>query len=82
MHSWNRVRRNEDSIKEFPARRDPTQSQLADLICASREAVSFIEQGTYNPSLRLAPSISLALESSIDELFIFDDGEDIGAISE
>jgi putative transcriptional regulator len=60
-------------IKEFRARQDLTQARLADMIGARRETVSFIEQGKYNPSLRLAHRIALALESSIDELFIFDD---------
>jgi putative transcriptional regulator len=69
-------------IKEFRARHDLTQAQLADMIGARRETVSFIEQGKYNPSLRLAHRIALALDSSIDELFIFDHGEDIGAIDE
>jgi putative transcriptional regulator len=62
-------------IKEFRARQDLTQARLADMIGVRRETVSFIEQGKYNPSLRLAHRIALALESSIDELFIFDDDD-------
>jgi len=65
-------------IKEFRARHDLTQAQLADMIGARRETISFIEQGKYNPSLRLAHRIALALESSIDELFIFDDEDNAG----
>jgi len=66
-------------IKEFRARHDLTQAQLADLLGVRRETISFIEQGKYNPSLRLAHRIALALKSSIDELFIFDDGDNPGA---
>ena len=62
-------------MKEFRARHNLTQAQLADLVGARRETISFIEQGKYNPSLRLAHRIARALKSSIDELFIFDDGE-------
>lgn len=60
-------------IKEFRARHNLTQEQLADLAGVRRETISFIEQGKYNPSLRLAHGIAKALKSSVDELFIFDD---------
>jgi len=60
-------------IKELRARHDLTQAQLAELLTVRRETISFIEQGKYNPSLRLAHRIAQALKSSIDELFIFDD---------
>jgi DNA-binding XRE family transcriptional regulator len=34
-----------------------------------RETIVFLENGKYNPSLKLAKLVSLALESSIDEVF-------------
>jgi len=60
-------------IKEFRARHDLTQAQLADQLGVRRETISFIEQGKYNPSLRLAHRIAVALKSSLDELYIFDE---------
>jgi putative transcriptional regulator len=63
-------------IKEFRARHDLTQAQLADLLGVRRETISFIEQGKYNPSLKLAHHIAKALHSSLDELYIFDDADD------
>ncbi len=63
-------------IKEFRARHDFTQAQLADFIGVRRETISFIEQGKYNPSLRLAHRIAKALQSSLDELYIFEDGDE------
>ena len=59
-------------IKEFRARHNLTQQDLADKVDATRMTIVFLEKGTYNPSLKLAKKISLALESSIDELFLFD----------
>ena len=59
-------------IKEFRARHGLTQAQLAELLGVRRETISFIEQGKYNPSLRLAYRIARALHSSLDELYIFD----------
>jgi putative transcriptional regulator len=38
-----------------------------------RETIVFLEQGKYNPSLRLAHDIAKALHARIDDLFIFDD---------
>lgn len=60
-------------IKEFRARHDLTQQNLADKVGATRMTIVFLEKGTYNPSLKLAKKIAVALKSSIDELFIFDD---------
>ncbi len=60
-------------IKEYRARYDLTQEDLARKVGARRETILFIEKGKYNPSLSLAHSIAKALNATIDELFIFDD---------
>ena len=58
-------------IKEFRAKRSWTQEQLANEVGVSRETISYLEKGKYNPSLKLAYAVAKALESSIDELFLF-----------
>jgi putative transcriptional regulator len=60
-------------IKELRARYDLTQEDLAKKIGVRRETILFIEKGKYNPSLKLAHDISKALQTTIDELFIFED---------
>lgn len=60
-------------IKELRARFDLTQEELADKVGVRRETIVFLEKGRYNPSLRLAHDIAVALKASIDELFIFED---------
>lgn len=60
-------------IKEFRARHDLTQQQLADRVGVTRMTIVFLEKGTYNPSLLLAHKVAKELGSSIEELFIFDD---------
>ncbi len=60
-------------IKEFRARYDLTQEELAKLVDVRRETILFLEKGRYNPSLKLAHKIAKALKTTIDELFIFDD---------
>ena len=62
-------------IKELRARHNLTQSDLAEKVWVRRETIVFLENGKYNPSLKLAKMISIALESGIDEVFIFEEGE-------
>lgn len=60
-------------IKEFRAKLDLTQEVLANLVGVRRETIIHLEKGKYNPSLRLAHDIAKALNTIIDELFIFSD---------
>ncbi|NQE45664.1 hypothetical protein C5S31_06570 [ANME-1 cluster archaeon GoMg2] len=60
-------------IKEFRARYDLTQEELAKKVGVRRETIVFLEKGKYNPSLKLAYDIAKVLNSNIDEVFIFDD---------
>lgn len=60
-------------IKELRARYDLTQEDLAKKIGVRRETILFIEKGNYNPSLKLAHNIAKALQTTIDDLFIFED---------
>ena len=62
-------------IKELRARHDLTQQQLADLVGVRRETILFTESGKYNPSLKLAYQIARALQSTIDEVFQFDEAD-------
>jgi putative transcriptional regulator len=63
-------------IKEFRARYDLTQEELAKMVGVRRETILFLEKGKYNPSLKLAHNIAKALHTTIDELFSFDDTGD------
>lgn len=60
-------------IKEFRARYDLTQAELAKMVGVRRETIVFLEKGRYNPSLKLAHGVAQALKTTIDELFIFND---------
>ena len=59
-------------IKEFRARHNLTQEDLAKKVGVRRETIVFLEQGKYNPSLQLAHDVAKALKTTIDELFIFE----------
>ena len=60
-------------IKEYRAKHNLTQEKLAEMVGVRRETIIFLEQGKYNPSLKLAHSVAEALRATMDEIFIFDD---------
>jgi len=60
------------NIREYRARLSLTQDDLAKKVGVRRETIVFLEQGKYNPSLRLAHDVAKVLGATIDELFIFD----------
>ncbi len=59
-------------IKELRARHDMTQEDLARKVGVRRETIVYLEKGKYNPSLKMAHDVAVALKSTIDEVFIFD----------
>jgi DNA-binding XRE family transcriptional regulator len=62
-------------IKELRARHDLTQEALASMVGVRRETIVFLEKGKYNPSLKLAYKIARSLDTTINELFIFEDSD-------
>jgi putative transcriptional regulator len=60
-------------IKEYRAKHGLTQEKLAEMVGVRRETIIFLEQGRYNPSLKLAHNVARALRVAIDEIFTFDD---------
>jgi putative transcriptional regulator len=46
---------------------------LARKVGVRRETILFIEKGEYNPSIKLAHEIAKTLQTTIDDLFIFED---------
>jgi putative transcriptional regulator len=59
-------------IKDYRTKKNLTQEKLADMVGVRRETIIFLEQGKYNPSLKLAHNVAEALGTTIEELFIFD----------
>jgi len=60
-------------MKELRARYNLTQEELAEKVGAVRATIIYIEKGDYNPSIKLAYKIAKVLNTTLDELFIFDD---------
>ena len=62
-------------IREFRARYNMTQEELAKKVGVRRETIVFLEKGKYNPSLKLAYKVAKVLHTTIEELFIFDEND-------
>jgi len=43
------------------------------MVGVRRETIVFLEQGKYNPSLKLAHNVARALGTTVEELFVFDE---------
>lgn len=59
------------NLKKYRQLKELTQEQLAELVGVRRETIMRLEAGKYNPSLKLAIDISRAVETPIEELFLF-----------
>jgi len=60
-------------IKEYRARYNMTQEELAKRVGVRRETIVFLEKGKYNPSLKLAYRIAKVFNATIEDIFLFDD---------
>ena len=56
-------------MKSARVARDLSQQQLADRIGVSRQTISAIEKGDYNPTINLCIAICRELGKTLDELF-------------
>ena len=60
-------------IKEYREKAGMKQSELAELVNARRETIVHLENGRYNPSLKLAMDIARVFGVTVEELFEFTD---------
>ncbi|MCR5107254.1 MAG: helix-turn-helix transcriptional regulator [Lachnospiraceae bacterium] len=56
-------------MKAARAAKDLSQEDLAKICGVSRQTISAIEKGDYNPTIKLCIVICKALEKTLDELF-------------
>lgn len=60
-------------IKEYRAKNNMKQEELAQLIGVRRETIVHLENGRYNPSLKMAMDIAKVFQVPVEELFEFID---------
>jgi len=59
-------------LKEIRAERGLSQTQLADMVGVSRNTISSIETGQFNPTAKLALILCIALDEKFEDIFYFD----------
>lgn len=59
-------------IREFRAKFNLTQDDLAKKVNVRRETIVFLEKNKYNPSLKLAYDIARIFNVTIEEVFLFE----------
>ncbi len=60
------------NLKKYRQLKGLTQEELANIVGVRRETIMRLESAKYNPSLKLAIDISRAVDTPIEEIFIFD----------
>ena len=59
-------------LKVARAEKGMTQGDLAEMVGVSRQTISSIETGQFNPTAKLALILCIALDKKFEELFYFD----------
>lgn len=63
-------------IEEIRRERGILQEELAKIMGVSRQTISSLENGRYNPSLSLAYKIAHYFDKTIEEVFVFEEDLD------
>lgn len=58
-------------LKEARSEKNLSQAQLAEMVGVSRNTISSIETGQFNPPAKLALILCIALDKKFEELFFF-----------
>ena len=59
-------------MREYRRRKKLSQAELAERVGCRRETIGKLENGKYNPSLKLALDVAKELDVSVYDLFFFD----------
>lgn len=58
-------------MKEVRSEKNLSQAQLAEMVGVSRNTISSIETGQFNPTAKLALILCVALDKNFEDLFYF-----------
>ncbi len=61
-----------NNVARFRKEKGMSQSELAKMVGVSRNTISSIETGQFNPTAKLALILCIALDKKFEELFYFD----------
>ena len=60
-------------MHEFRKAMNLQQAELAEMVGARRETIGKLENGKYNPSLKLAMDIAKVFGKQVEEVFMFEE---------
>ena len=60
-----------NNLKEYRTQAGLSQAQLAEMVGVSRNTISSVETGQFNPTAKLALVLCVALDKKFEELFFF-----------
>ena len=60
-----------NNLKEVRNKKGFSQAQLAELVGVSRNTISSIETGQFNPTAKLALVLCVALDKKFEDIFYF-----------
>ena len=75
-HTLREVRRMKNRIEEIRRTRGIRQEEFARAMGVSRQTISSLETGRYNPSIFLAYKIARYFDLTIEEVFLFEESEE------
>lgn len=65
-----------NKLEEIRKEHRMTQEELASKLKVSRQTISSLESGRYNPSILLAFKIARLFDVSIEDIFIYEESEE------
>ncbi len=66
----------QNNLEKLRERERLTQQDLADKVGVSRQTIISLERGRYNPSIELAFRLARLFGTTIEEIFIYEEGSD------
>jgi len=62
-------------IEEIRKERSLRQEELAEILQVSRQTISSLENGRYNPSIKMAFKVAAFFNMKIEDIFIYEEND-------
>ena len=63
-------------LEEIRKQRGIRQEELAEAMGVSRQTISSLENGRYNPSVILAIKLARYFETKVEDIFVYEEAQD------
>lgn len=64
-----------NNLKEYRSKKNLNQQELGSLVGVSRQTISLIERGDYNPSITVCLKLAKVLDTTVEEIFSYEEDE-------